>query len=57
MQSTVLQNATGPVAIRLTNDYLFKTLLQENDLVLKSLICSLLHLEQDQIKSAVLASG
>ena len=35
----------GPLSIRMTNDYLFRALLQRNKKVLKALICSLLHLE------------
>ena len=44
------RNATGPVAIRMTNDYLFKVLLQKNEKVLHGLICSLLHLKQEEIR-------
>ena len=39
-------NATGPVRIRMTNDYLFKALLQKNEKVLRGLICSMLHMEE-----------
>ncbi|MBO5166488.1 MAG: Rpn family recombination-promoting nuclease/putative transposase [Lachnospiraceae bacterium] len=42
--------ASGPVAIRMTNDYLFRALLQRNNKVLKGLICSLLHLSPKQVK-------
>lgn len=52
----IFQNATGPVTIRLTNDYLFKKLLQENVQVLKSLICSLLHFSPDQVKDAIVTN-
>ena len=52
MNDTIYQNATGPVSIRLTNDYLFKALLQKNEHVLKSLICSLLHFSPDQLRNA-----
>ena len=45
----LFQNATGPVSIPLTNDYLFKALLQENKEVLKALICSLLHFSPSQV--------
>ena len=41
--------ASGPVAIRMTNDYLFRALLQRNNKVLKGLICSLLHLSPKQV--------
>lgn len=40
-----LSNATGPLEYRLTNDYLFRALLERNNNVLKALICALLHLK------------
>ena len=43
-------NATGPVSIRMTNDYLFKVLLQKNEKVLRGLMCSLLHMKPEEIK-------
>ena len=46
---TSLDQATGPVLIPLTNDYLFRALLQKNEHVLKGLICSLLHLQPDEV--------
>lgn len=39
----------GPLAVPMTNDYLFRALLQQNNQVLKGLICSLLHLEPNQV--------
>ena len=51
-----LESASGPVAIPMTNDYLFRALLQYNNKVLKGLICSLLHLEPEQIHSAVITN-
>ncbi len=51
-----LEDATGPVTIRLTNDYLFRALLQRNNKALKGLVCSLLHLEPAQIQSAVITN-
>lgn len=47
----LLANATGPVTIPMTNDYLFRALLQRNNKVLKGLISSLLHLSITQIDS------
>lgn len=47
----ILINATGPVSIRMTNDYLFKVLLQKNEKVLRGLICSLLHMKSEEIRS------
>ena len=35
--------------IRMTNDYLFRALLQENNHVLKSLVCALLHLDENVV--------
>lgn len=46
-----LSAATGPVAIKMTNDYLFRALLQRNNRVLKGLIRSLLHLSPEEITS------
>ena len=51
-----LENATGPVAIRMTNDYLFRALMQRNNKVLKALICSLLHLNINEISSVRIAN-
>lgn len=45
------QSASGMVPVPLTNDYLFCAMLQKNKFVLKSLICSLLHLSTEEIKS------
>ena len=47
-----LNSVSGPLLYRLTNDYLFRALLQENNEVLKGLICSLLHVSPEQIHSA-----
>ena len=46
-----LDSATGPVTIPMHNDYLFRALLQRNNRVLKGLICSLLHLNDKQIRT------
>ena len=46
-----LSEATGPVAIPMTNDYLFRALLQENNKVLKGLLSSLLHFPIERIES------
>ena len=42
-------NLHGPVTIPMTNDYLFRALLQRNNKVLKALICSLLHLNISEV--------
>ena len=44
-------NLTGPLTIPMTNDYLFRALLQQNNKVLKGLISSLLHLPFEEIVS------
>ncbi len=49
-----LDQATGPVQIPMTNDYLFRALLQKNNHVLKGLICALLHLKPEEVISAAL---
>ena len=50
------KKAMGPVKIPMTNDYLFRALLQENNYVLKGLICSLLHLAPSDIDSVVITN-
>lgn len=47
-------SATGPLTIPMTNDYLFRALLQRNNYVLKGLICSLLQLSPQAIHSVVI---
>ena len=41
----------GPLPVPMTNDYLFRALLQRDENVLKSLLCSLLHLHPDKVRS------
>jgi predicted transposase/invertase (TIGR01784 family) len=48
------RSATGKLVYNLTNDFLFKALLQKNELVLKALICSLLHMRMEEIHSVVI---
>ena len=38
----------------MTNDYLFRALLQQDENVLKSLLCSLLHLHPDHVRSVAI---
>lgn len=45
---------TGMLAIPMTNDYLFRALLQKNNRVLRGLVCALLHLSPSDIISAVI---
>ena len=49
-----LDNVHGAVPISMSNDYLFRALMQRNTNVLKSLICSLLHLDPDNVTSVTI---
>lgn len=49
--SLSFENASGPIDYGFTNDYMFRIVLQQNNCVLKGLICSLLHLQSDDIVS------
>ena len=44
-------DAHGEIGYGMTNDYMFRAVLQENKIVLKGLICSLLHLEDQDVTS------
>lgn len=46
--------ATGKIRYNMTNDYMFRAILQKNPKVLKGLISSLLHLQPEQIKSLII---
>lgn len=48
---TSFEEATGAIDYTFTNDYMFRAILQSNELVLKGLISSLLHLLFNKIKS------
>ena len=50
------QNATGPLTIPMTNDYLFRALLQRNNFVLRGLIAALLHLNESDIISVFITN-
>lgn len=43
--------ATGPIAYNMTNDYMFRAILQSNEKVLRKLVCALLHYKPEMIKS------
>ena len=47
-----LLNAHGPISYNMTNDYMFRAVLQSNNKVLRGLICSLLHLPEQKVVSA-----
>ena len=49
-----LEEATGRIPYGLTNDYMFRAVLQKNEKVLRGLIGSLLHLSQEEIVSVVI---
>lgn len=51
-----LKEATGPIMYNMTNDYMFRAILQKNQKVLKGLICSLLHLMPSEIRSIVITN-
>ena len=55
-QEPQFQNATGPVRIRMTNDYLFKATLQSNDFALAGLSAALLHLPPESIQSVTVTN-
>lgn len=52
IQAKTLQNATGKIDYPLTNDYMFRAVLQKNMKVLKGLSAALLHLRAEDILSA-----
>ena len=45
------ENAVGSIPFNMTNDYMFRVVLQKNEMVLKGLICSLLRLNYDDVQS------
>lgn len=50
-QPASFMEATGVIEFNMTNNYMFRYILQQNEKVLRGLTCSLLHLEPEQIKS------
>ena len=48
------RQATGKMPYSLTNDYLFRALLQKNNKVLKHLICDLLHMQPENVKTVTI---
>ncbi len=50
------KTASGPIGYGMTNDYMFRAVLQRNQNVLKFLICSLLHLTLKQLVSVVITN-
>ena len=52
-----LERRTGKLAFTLTNDYLFKVVLQRNEDILRTLLCSLLGLQPDSIRSVLITNA
>lgn len=48
------KNAFGKIDYTLTNDYMFRAVMQENETVLKGLVSSLLHLDFSDIRSVTI---
>ena len=44
-------DATGSIPCNMTNDYIFRIVLQENPFALKGLVCALLHKKKSDIRS------
>ncbi len=49
-------DANGAVRYGMTNDYMFRAVLQSSNKVLRGLICSLLHLRDDEVISVVVTN-
>ena len=49
-QAASFMEAKGIIEYNMTNNYMFRYILQKNEKVLKGLICSLLHLKPEQIQ-------
>lgn len=47
----MFENAHGTIPYNMTNDYMFRAVLQSNNKVLRGLICSLLHLDESHVQS------
>lgn len=45
------QNVNGKIPYNMTNDYMFRAVLQSNNKVLRGLICSLLHLAESEVSA------
>ncbi len=52
--SADFQHATGAIPYNMTNDYMFRAVLQKNNKVLKGLICALLHLNETDVISVTI---
>ena len=54
--AAVFQDARGTIPYGMTNDYMFRAVLQANNKVLRGLICSLLHLSEKDVFSVKIAN-
>ncbi len=52
--NTSFEEATGEIRYNMTNDYMFRYILQSNEKVLRGLTCALLRLRPEQIQSIVI---
>ena len=52
----ILTDLHGPLPVPMTNDYLFRALMQRNNRVLSALICSLLHLDAADVVSVIISN-
>ena len=55
-QKLSYKDATGVVQYNMTNDYMFRYILQKNEKVLKGLICSLLRLNPEEIQKIIITN-
>ena len=54
--SLILPDAHGELPYGMTNDYMFRAVLQTNNKVLRGLICSLLHLAESEVVSVTITN-
>lgn len=53
-QTKTFKDATGKIDYTLMNDCMFHIVMQSNEKVLKGLVCALLHLEPEEVKSVTI---
>ena len=51
-----LKEATGPIEYSLSNDYMFRSVFQESKEALMGLLCSVLHMEETDIKDVIVCN-
>jgi predicted transposase/invertase (TIGR01784 family) len=49
-----LEEASGKIQYNMTNDYMFRAVLESNMTVLRGLVCSVLHLRDEEVASVVI---